>query len=95
MPDPNEEQIRKRLDELGSEQVRLLYENAGFSPSWHLPVTAWLAEQAENLRARSESNQQEQTRIARSAQRAAWIAAYGAIAAAAIGIITIIVTVYH
>lgn len=72
------QEVRDRLNSLGSEQVRRLLQNNGLPTAWNAEVAAWLGEE-------------EQKDVAVSAKRMAWSGAYAAIAAAAFVLLAVIV----
>ena len=84
MADPK---LDAQFEEMGVETVRarlLEFEN-----SVKVPAIAWLARKDQEERERRDSSQALQIRIARSANRAAWIAAIAAIIAAILAAISI------
>lgn len=92
MDEIQKQQAIARLEELGVPQVRLMVSTGQLPPAWNLTIVEWLkGKDQENLR-RTEQLQGEQYAIALSSKRAAWIAAYAAIAAAIIAVIGVVVT---
>jgi hypothetical protein len=78
---------RKQFEELGETQVRLIIASGKYHPPFGDAAREWLAEQ----RANNEAFQAEQTRLAESTLKAAWIAAIAAI----VGIIvTVVVSIF-
>jgi hypothetical protein len=90
--DTQKAQAIARLETLGESQVRLLLKTGGLPPSWNLTIIKWLTEKDQETQRRKEQSQNEQYQIALSSKRAAWIAAYAAIAATVIAIIGVVVT---
>jgi hypothetical protein len=92
-------EVRRRLDELGVDQVRHMFAFGSLPPAWTLQVTAWLAEHDVADRVAVANERAVEDRIARSGERAAWIAAYasiiGVISTIIIGVIGILVTWHH
>ena len=79
---------RKRFEEMGEAYLRLIMTTSGGfdSPSGDA-AREWLAEREEAARERTEALQAEQTRLAQSTLRAAWIAIYAALGAIAVTIL--------
>ncbi len=85
--DENEKRVRlarEQLEKIGAPKTRLLLTTGDLARHLVAPAAHWLAELDENDRTRNKAFQVSQMRIALSAERAAWIAAFAAISAAAI-----------
>jgi CHASE3 domain sensor protein len=79
---------RKRLEELGELQVRLIFMTTGFSSPFQISARKWLAELDEAQRKRDEA--QQRAKLAQQSERtlkAAWIAACAAIGAIVVTIL--------
>ena len=71
--------IIQRLIKMGVAEVKFRLNNHSLPPSWESVAIKWLAQDAEWERLANEALISEQTRVALSAKRAAWIAAITAI----------------
>jgi hypothetical protein len=78
---------RKRLEELGELQVRLIFMTTGFSSPFQISARKWLAELDEAQRKRDEAQQAKLAQQSESTLKAAWIAAIAAIVAVAFTIL--------
>ncbi len=89
---------REHLGKLGAARTRLLLATDNLERHLVAPAARWLAELDETERTRNKAFQVSQMRIALSAERAARIAAFAAMSAAAIatatGVLTILVWVF-
>lgn len=79
-------ELRKRLEDLGEAQVRLVLNEEEFAPSLHDAVREWLAELTEAHQAR-EAHRSEST------VKFTWITVYLAVGALALSVIAIIISV--
>jgi CHASE3 domain sensor protein len=84
---------KERLLEMGEAKVRLIVTSGGFGSPLQASAVEWLAELDEAERSRHEALQFQQTGLAQSAAKAAWIAAYAAIGAVVVTVIGAIVTI--
>jgi|ERR1700693_2081411 hypothetical protein len=84
---------RKHFEGLGEAQVRLQFGAIGFSYPRQNYARIWLAEIDEDRLAHNEALQTKQMRLAQSASRAAWIAAYAAIGAVIVTVLGTVVTI--
>ena len=93
--DENEKRARlarKHLEKLGATKTRSLLTTGDLARHLVAPAAQWLAELEETERTRNKAFQVSQMRIALSAERAARMAAFAAIGAAAIATATCVLT---
>ena len=76
----NQEQLidLEYLKTLGADQVRLLLNSGQLQSRFVYPAVFWLAEIDAEEKSRLATDHAHEMKIARSAERAAWIAAYAA-----------------
>lgn len=92
MDEAQKAQAIARLEKLGESQVRLLLSSGGLPPVWNLTIIEWLSAKDQENRRQQEQSKDEQFEIALRLKKAAWIAVFAAIAAAAIAAVGVIVT---
>ncbi len=71
---------------LGAARVRLLLAGGGLPKEQISPAAEWLADIDEREKTRLEAIQYDQVATAKSTQKAAWLAAWSAVAAVIIGL---------
>jgi CHASE3 domain sensor protein len=86
-------ELRKRLEEVGEAQVRLVLNGEGFAPSLHDAAREWLAELDDAQRVRNEANLAKEAQRLKSTVKATWITVYVAVGALVLSIIAIIISV--
>lgn len=86
---------RETLERMGIAQVRILVSTGQMPNRFHQEALKFVAENDEADRAQQQAFLAEQSKIAQSAQQAAWIAAWAAIGALVIGILGVGVTIWH
>lgn len=79
-------ELRKRLEDLGEAQVRLVLNEEEFAPSLHDAVREWLAEL-------TEAHQAKEAHRSESTVKATWITVYLAVGALGLSVIAIIISV--
>ncbi len=84
---------REQLEKLGATKTRSLLTTGDLARHLIAPAAQWLTELDETERTRNKAFQISQMRIALSAERAARIAAFAAISAAAIATATCVLTI--
>ena len=85
---------RTRFEQLGAAQVWTMLDTGSLPSAWTAVAFEWLSEQDMADRAASNATIAEQARLARSANRAAWIAAVAAIVAAIIAIVAAVIAYF-
>lgn len=83
---------RKKFEEWGPLHLRTRIESGTIPPGWLNQGLEWLSEYDATDRAETRASILEQARLARSANRAAWIAAVAAIIAVIVTIIGAAIT---
>jgi hypothetical protein len=86
MHDLDKNQGIEALKQLGAARVRLLLSGGGLPEGSVAPAAAWLAEIDEREGTRLEAIRHDQITLARSTEKAAWLGALSAVAAALFGL---------
>jgi hypothetical protein len=86
MDDFNKDQGIEGFKQLGAARVRLLLSGGGLPAESVAPAAQWLAEIDEREGTRLEAIRHDQVSLARSTEKAAWLGAFSAVAAAIFGL---------